>query len=198
MAEPSVKRWTVADLDALPNEKNGLRIRYEIIDGELFVSRAPGDDHQYTTAQFTIALGTWNNQTGLGEVLVGPGVILSIKDAVEPDLIWVSHERLARFEEADRHLHGAPELVVEVLSPGAANRRRDLERKLRLYSERGVVEYWAADPRLATVQVFRTGSDGVLVQVATLDRDETLTTPLLPAFAAAVGQFFRPTRPSSS
>src|SRR4051812_43274658 len=197
MAEPSVKRWTVADLDALPNEKNGLRIRYEIIDGELFVSRAPGDEHQYTTAQFTIALGAWNNQTGLGEVLVGPGVIFSITDAVEPDVVWVSHARLARFEEADRHLHGAPELVVEVLSPGAANRRRDLERKLRLYSERGVLEYWAADPRLATVQVYRQGPTGVLGLVATLGRDDTLTSPLLPGFAAAVGQLFRPTRPSA-
>ena len=53
MAEPNVKRWTIADLDALPEKVDGWRIRYEIIDGELFVSRAPGDEHQYTTAQIT-------------------------------------------------------------------------------------------------------------------------------------------------
>ena len=163
MAEPSVKRWTIADLDALPDEENGLRIRYEIIDGELFVSRAPGDEHQYTAAQFTYEIIAWNRATQAGEVLIGPGVIFSSSDAVEPDVVWVSHARLARFEEADRHLHGAPELVVEALSPGAANRRRDLERKLRLYSERGVVEYWATDPRLATVQVLPARPDGALV-----------------------------------
>jgi Uma2 family endonuclease len=195
MAEPSVKRWTVADLDALPEKEAGWRLRYEIIDGELFVSRAPGDDHQYAAAQFTGELVVWNRATRAGEVMIGPGVIFSISDAVEPDVIWVSHERLARFEEADRHLHGAPELVVEVLSPGAANRRRDLERKLRLYSDRGVVEYWAADPRLATVQVYRPGLDGALGLVATLGRGETLTSPILPGFAAAVAELFRPTRP---
>jgi Uma2 family endonuclease len=194
MAEPSVKRWTVADLDALPEKEDGWRIRYEIIDGELFVSRAPGDEHQYTTAQFTYELVSWNRTSAAGEVFIGPGVIFSISDAVEPDVVWLSHERLVRFEEADRHLHGAPELVVEVLSPGAANRRRDLERKLRLYSERGVLEYWAADPRAQTVRVFRPGPTGALVLVATLGRDDTLTSPVLPGFSAAVARLFRPAR----
>jgi Uma2 family endonuclease len=194
MAEPSVKRWTVADVDALPETENGWRIRYEIIDGELFVSRAPGDDRQFTTAQFTVELGNWNRATRLGEVLIGPGVIFSIENAVQPDVVWLSHGRLAVFEEADRHLHGAPELVVEVLSPGAANLRRDLDRKLRLYSERGVLEYWAADPRAADVRVYRPGPTGELVLVATLGRDDTLTSPILPGFAASVARLFRPVR----
>jgi Uma2 family endonuclease len=194
MAEPSVKRWTIADLDALPETTDGWRNRYEIIDAELFVSRAPGDEHQYCGARFVIDLGQWNDETSLGEVLVGPGVIFDIENAVEPDVVWISHERLAEFEEADRHLHGAPELVVEVLSPGAANRRRDLDRKLRLYSERGVPEYWAADPRTATVQVYRPGPAGALVLAATLGREDTLTSPVLPGFAADVARLFRPVR----
>ncbi|HEY7064182.1 MAG TPA: Uma2 family endonuclease [Chloroflexota bacterium] len=195
MAEPSAKHWTIDDLDALPEyDPRGWRIRYEIIAGELFVSTAPGDDHQYTCAQITTHLGSWNNATQLGEVLIEPGVLFSKDDAVQPDVIFISHERLARFEEADRHLHGAPELVVEVLSPGAANRRRDLERKLRLYSERDVLEYWAADPRLATVRVYRPGSTGKLDLVATLGRDDTLTSPILPGFSAAVARLFRPAR----
>jgi Uma2 family endonuclease len=194
MAEPSVKRWTVADVDALPDDPNGWRIRYEIIDGELFVSRAPGDEHQYCCGQVTYELIHWNRATGAGEVLVGPGVIFSIENAVEPDVVWVSHERLALIEEADRHLHGAPELVVEVLSPGAANLRRDLDRKLRLYSERRVLEYWAADPHAETVQIYRPGPTGELVLAATLGRDDTLVSPILPGFAAKVGRLFRPRR----
>jgi len=191
MAETRAKRWTLAEVEALPYDE---WTRYEIIDGELFVSRAPGDEHQYACTRFILNLGIWNDRTGLGEVLVGPGVIFSINDAVEPDVVWISHERLARFEQADRHLHGAPELVIEVLSPGAANLRRDLDRKLRLYSEQGVLEYWAADPRAQTVRVYRPGPDGALALVATLGREDTLTSPLLAGFAAPVAGLFRAAR----
>ena len=187
MAEPKTKRWTVADVEALPYDEWH---RYEIIDGELFVSTAPGNDHQYTCAQSIIALGNWNNETGLGVVLVGPGVIFSDTDAVQPDVVWVSREQLTAIEK-NRHLHGAPELVIEVLSPGAANLRRDLEVKLRLYSQRGVKEYWAIDGRLETVRVYRPGTTGELVLAATLGRDETLTSPLLPGFALVIARLFR-------
>jgi Uma2 family endonuclease len=70
-----------------------------------------------------------------------PGLIFSDTDAVIPDVVWVSHERLARLEDEAGPLRGAPELVVEVLSPGALNERRDREAKRKLYSAYGVQEY---------------------------------------------------------
>jgi Uma2 family endonuclease len=131
MANPQVERWTIHDLARFSDDEWH---RYEIIDGELFVSRAPGDDHQYACTEAVIGVGVWNHQAGLGIVLIGPGVIFSETDAVEPDFVWLSHARLAQIEGEDDHLHGAPELVVEVLSPGAKNEEGDRDTKLRLYS----------------------------------------------------------------
>jgi Uma2 family endonuclease len=123
-------------------------------------------------------------------------VIFTEIDAVEPDFVWLSHERLAQIEDAtDDHLHGAPELVVEVLSQGAANERRDRERKLALYSRYGVEEYWLLDPRAYRVEVYRrtpgARRGARLRRVALLGRDDTLTSPLLPGFAVPVARLFR-------
>ena len=84
---------------------------------------------------------------------------------------------------------GAPELVVEALSPGASNERRDRETKLRLYSTYGVQEYWILDWRVRTVEVYRRGDTG-LHRVAVLRIDDTLTSPLLPGFTLPVGRLF--------
>ncbi|HZS01348.1 MAG TPA: Uma2 family endonuclease [Chloroflexota bacterium] len=186
MAEPQTKRWTVADLEALPYDEMN---RYEIIDGELFVSRQPRDEHQDISTEIIIALGNWNHQTRLGFVLHTPGVIFSDNDAVAPDVVWLSRERRAAIEQDDGHLHGAPELMVEILSPGAANERRDRERKLRQYSVYGVEEYWIVDPPAQAVAVYRR-QDARLRLVATLQRDDTLTSPLLPGFSLAIARLF--------
>jgi Uma2 family endonuclease len=179
-------RWTIADVEALPdNEWN----RYEIIDGELFVSRAPGDEHQMVVQGFSVALGIWNDERRLGVVLPGPGLIFGESDAVIPDLVWVSHDRRARILGEDHHMHGAPELVVEVLSPGAANERRDRQAKLKLYSVEGVQEYWIADWRAQTVAVYRR-QRAQLRLAATLGRDDMLTSPLLPGLALPVARLF--------
>ena len=128
-------------------------------------------------------------QTRLGHVLPGVGVIFSATDAVIPDIVWVSRERRAVIEGADRHLHGAPELVVEVLSPGAANEWRDREAKLALYSHYGVEEYWIIDWRAQTVSVYRRHQAQLRLE-ASLRRRDTLTSPLLPGFALPVAQLF--------
>jgi Uma2 family endonuclease len=184
---PAAVRWTVADVELFPDD--GGWTRYEIIDGELFVSRAPGDAHQFTCVQCILALGNWNNRTRLGVVLAGPGLIFGEGDAVMPDVVWVSRERLAVIEGEDDHLHGAPELVVEVVSPGATNARRDREAKLKLYSVQGVREYWIVDPRAQTVAVYRRHQAQLRLE-ATLGRDDTLTSPLLPGFALPVAELF--------
>ena len=84
----TILRWTSADLDVLPDDGK----RYEIIDGELYVSRQPGYHHQYACSQLNIALGVWSNQTSVGVTLQAPGVIFADDDDVAPDVVWISHE----------------------------------------------------------------------------------------------------------
>jgi Uma2 family endonuclease len=91
-------------------------------------------------------------------------------------------------DEAE-HLTGAPELIVEVLSPGETNERRDKEAKLKLYAAQGVREYWIADPRLQQIQIYRR-ENAMLVMVATLFTSDELTSPLLPGFSCAVAKLF--------
>lgn len=187
MAEASVERWTATRLATI-TPKEG--VRYEIVDGELFV-HAPGNKHQIVGNLCAYWLTDWNARTGLGVVIPGPGLLLGEYDDVIPDVIWVSHARRKRFEQADDKLHGAPELVVEVLSPGRANERRDREVKLRLYARIDVLEYWIVDPVATRVDVFRRRGDQ-LVLAASLGEGESLTSPLLPGFALPVAKLFQP------
>ena len=173
-------RFTSADLAMLPDPIDGTR--YEIIDGELFVSKQPHWEHQFTNTVFASALHVWSRQTRLGRAAFTPGLILAAEQDVVPDVVWLSHARYAESLEADGKLHVAPELVIEILSPGSANERRDREFKLKLYSRIGVEEYWIADWRAHAVEVYRQ-DNGQLRLIATLNNGDILTSPLLPGFA---------------
>ncbi|MFM7448489.1 MAG: Uma2 family endonuclease [Leptolyngbyaceae cyanobacterium] len=178
-------RWTTSDLELLPESSN----RYEIIDGELFVTRAPHWKHQRAGGKIYRALDDWSETTGLGEAVQAPGVIFSDADNVIPDVVWISRKRLANGLDEAGHLTIAPDLVVEVLSPGIQNERRDREAKLKLYTERGVQEYWILDWRSHQVEVYRR-ENARLKLVCTLLVNDTVTSPLLPDFACLVQRLF--------
>ena len=179
-------RWTVRDLEVLPQSKG---IRYELIDGELFLTRSPHRKHQQVAGKFFGTLDAWSEKSGLGEVIPSPGITPSDADNVIPDVVWVSNERLMLIEDEAGHLTGFPELIVEVLSPGENNIRRDREAKLKLYSVQGVQEYWIADWLAKRLEVYRR-ENGQLVLVATLLAEDELTSPLLPEFHCLVSCLF--------
>ncbi|MBF2034460.1 MAG: Uma2 family endonuclease [Leptolyngbyaceae cyanobacterium T60_A2020_046] len=181
-------RWTVQDIEALPDNEG---IRYEIIDGELFVTRSPHHKHQQTTGRIFAVLDNWSLVSGLGEASIMPGLVFSDCDNVIPDVIWISNGRLAHFQDEAGHFRGAPELIVEVLSPGKPNEDRDRRAKLKLYSVKGVQEYWIVDRIVQQVEVYRR-NQAQLALVETLLAEETLTSPLLPGFTCTVAQFFGP------
>src|SRR2546428_191658 len=181
-------RWNSRDLELLPEDGK----RYEIVDGELYVSKQPHWQHQFVCGEVFALLRDWSRQTKAGMASFAPGLIFADDDDVAPDIVWVSRERLATSLRLDGKLHTAPELVVEVLSPGTANERRDREVKLKLYSRRGVQEYWIVDWRTQQVAVYRL-QDGVLQLVVTLAHAEILTSPLLPGFACPVATLFETT-----
>ena len=179
-------RWTTADLAIFEGDRAN---RYEIIDGELFVTRAPDWKHQVVCINIGTVLKLWSDRSGLGQAAINPGIVFSESDNVIPDVVWASNERLERLLDEAGHLTAAPELVVEVLSPGKANERRDREAKLKLYSVQGVHEYWIVNLKEQTVEVYRR-EDAVLKLVATLYHQDKLTSPILTGFSCLVSKFF--------
>jgi Uma2 family endonuclease len=85
------------------------------------VTRTPHRRHQQICVKIATQLDIWSESTKLGETIIAPGIIFSKEDNVIPDVVWVSKERLQLIEDEAGHLTGSPELVVEVMSPGANN-----------------------------------------------------------------------------
>jgi Uma2 family endonuclease len=180
--------WTIHDLELMPDD--GGWKRYEVIDGELLVTRAPHIRHQGLAGKIHVRLENWSETTGLGSAFQAPGVVFTEIDAVIPDLVWISNERLASGVDEAGHLTVAPELVVEILSPGEKNEKRDKELKLKLYSRHGVREYWIANWQLKSLEIYRR-QDAQLQLVTTLLINDTLTSPLLPEFRVDMKTLFR-------
>ena len=177
--------WTIHDLELLPDDNN----RYEIIDGELYVSKQPDWEHQLVGGEIFAVLREWSKQTGAGVANFTPGIIYADDTNVVPDVVWISQERLSTALQADRKLHTTPELVVEVLSPGSENERRDREVKRKLYSRRNAKEYWIVNWRERNLEVYRR-QDAVLELDRTLDETDVLESPLLPGFRCKVSELF--------
>jgi Uma2 family endonuclease len=178
-------RFTSTDLLLMPDDGK----RYEIIDGELYVSRQPSTEHQYTCGRLFHFLDDWTDLTGSGIVLLAPGLIFADDDDVAPDVIWISRERYHKTIDEAGHLHVAPELVIEVLSPGKANEERDRNAKLKLYSRRGVEEYWIVSWIMQFVEIYRR-QEAQLHLVATMGRTDRLESILLPGFSCEVSKLF--------
>lgn len=181
----NILRWTTRDLDFLPDDDK----RYEIIDGELYVSKQPDWEHQLVAFELAALLKAWNNQSQAGKVNLAPGIIFTDDTNVVPDVIWISRERLRTALQEDGKLHSSPELVVEVLSPGSANEYRDREIKLKLYSRRNAKEYWVVNWRERTIEVYLR-ENAVLMLHKTLNETDVLDSPLLPGFQCVLSRLF--------
>ncbi|NJM46674.1 MAG: Uma2 family endonuclease [Alkalinema sp. RU_4_3] len=180
-------KWTTRDLAVIADD--GWK-RHEIIDGELYVTCAPHIRHQGAASKLNTRLELWSETTGLGQAFQTPGIIFTPTDAVIPDVVWVSQNRLANGIDDSGHLTCAPELVIEILSPGDQNHQRDKEFKLKLYSRHGVQEYWIVNWQLKTIDTYH-HSNGALQFGSTLLATDTLTSPLLPGFSTVVGSLFQ-------
>ena len=178
-------RWTVDDVELLPDDGS----RYEIIDGELYVSKQPDMQHQVVSSNIHFLLELWSRQTQRGIALETPGIVFSDDNGVVPDVIWMSKALYVAESQADRKFHSCPELIVEILSPGSENRRRDREIKRKLYSRRGAEEYWIVNWQERRVEVYLR-ENAALTLDRTLTENDTIETALLPGFRHKVGEFF--------
>ncbi len=129
------------------------------------------------------------NRPGSGNFRAG--YYFSDDDDVAPDVTWISKTRLATAMQADGKFHSAPELVIEVLSPGNTNENRDREVKRKLYSRRGLSEYWIISWPKRQLEVYRRDSTTLTLElISTLYEPDTLQSPLLPGFSCPVNEIF--------
>lgn len=164
--------------------------RHELIDGEHIVTPGPVSRHQKIIGNIFGHLWVYLRDHPIGDAFGAPlDVILSEFDVVEPDVLYISHQRLASLEPS-KWIRGAPELVVEVGSP--STRKRDETVKRNLYEKFGVDEYWVVDPELDSIKVYRR-EDGRYIRVAerTTEHGDVLTTPLLPGLEMSLADIFR-------
>jgi Uma2 family endonuclease len=184
-AKPSVK-LTYDDFVQFPNDRQ----RHELIDGAHYVTPSPSTRHQQILGRLHLAIGNWLDAQPIGQLFCAPlDVVLSHFDVVEPDLLYVSNERAAEVLTT-AHAAGAPDLVIEIGSPGT--RRRDQTIKRRLYQRFGVTEYWFVDPASDAIRVYqRMGGRFDAVIELSSDHDDALTTRLFPGLQLSLKMLFR-------
>ena len=173
---------TVEDYRATPEGS-----RYQLVEGELLMAPAPNRFHQRIITNLVLLLGAHSRAAGIGDVYIAPfDVYLGENDVYQPDLIFVSKERLHIL--ADDGAHGAPELVIEVISP--SNAQLDKKRKRGVYARTGVKELWLVDPILLQIHLYDFAKNATKA-VRIVDEDESFETPLLPGLIIPAAEVFR-------
>ncbi len=176
-------RLTVQDYLNIPEEDEN---RYELINGELYMAPAPSWEHQESSGNLYSILRAFVLANLLGRVVYSPiDMFLSDEDVFQPDIVFISNERLGIIHSDG--IHGAPDLVIEVLSPGTERIDRTL--KSERYEMFDVSEYWQANPIAKTILVLR-ARDGAFERVGLFTEGMTLETPLLPGLRVDVSEVF--------
>lgn len=156
---PEPLKLTYEDYLLLPEDR-----RYEIIDGEPFMTPSPKTFHQRIILRLAELINDFVKKGNLGEVFIAPyDVVLSKHDIVQPDIIFVSKERSNIITELN--IQGSPDMVIEILSP--STKERDLVLKRKLYAAFGIKEYWIVDPENEKITLLTLGKEGYVAQKAT-------------------------------
>ena len=179
---PPQGSWTYDDYAALPEDGH----RYEIVNGVLVMAPAPSPEHQEIVLEIASYLRTHVKLAGLGRVFPAPvDVDLGSKNVFQPDVVVVLNAHLDRV--AAKKIVGAPDLVVEVVSPGSGV--MDRIAKYAVYARAGIPEYWIVNPLRETIEVFVLG-DGEYHSLGVFQRQDMLPSRVVPGLPVRVGQFF--------
>jgi len=183
MATIVAPKLTYRDLQAMPNDGR----RYELVDGEVYMTPAPGTRHQRAVGKLFRALSEFAQARDLGEIFLAPcDVVFGERTAVQPDLFFVRQGRLSIV--TDTNVQGVPDLVIEVLSP--SNAAFDRETKLQVYARAGVPELWYLDPEERTAEVLNLGADRRYVLTAKLSGKADLVSDALPGLSLRLDEVF--------
>ncbi len=174
--------WTYEQYAALDDGK-----RYEVVDGVLYMTPAPNIAHQDAVARFVYYLMAYAEFSGLGKVFVAPcDVELAPNIVVQPDVLVVLKAHQERITKT--HVVGAPDIVVEVSSPGTAT--YDRRKKYDLYAHAGVQEYWLVDPGAQVVEVLSL-ENGMYHSLGVFEGQCTIISQVVPEISAVpVAKFF--------
>jgi Uma2 family endonuclease len=179
---PEQGNWTYEDYAAMPDDGK----RYQIVDGVLFMSPSPNIGHQETVGEIFAYLRDHVKQAKLGKVYIAPlDVELSPKTVVQPDVLVILIAHLERI--SNKRVIGAPDLVVEVASPGTTG--FDRRQKQDAYAHAGVPEYWIVDPTSHTVELLVL-EDVTYRSLGIFEGQQTLPSTVIPDFSVPVEQFF--------
>ncbi len=176
-------KLTYEDYEAFPDDGN----RYEIIDGEVYVTAAPFEAHQWAVGEVQAILREHVRARGLGRVYPAPfSIVLGPHDVYEPDVLYIARERLNIIDGQGR-VRGAPDICIEVTS--ASTRERDRTLKYERYAHFGVREYWIIDPDPQTVEVFVL-EDGNYQPFATAHTGDHVRSRVLPELEFSASMLF--------
>lgn len=157
--------------------------RYEVLDGALEVMSGPSLVHQMLGGKLHLIAQRCSSEYF---ILLAPlDIILSPRNVTQPDVIFVRRDRTDIMTM--RGIEGAPDLVVEILSPGS--RHRDKVRKLAIYGKHGVPEYWILDPVARTLERYEQDG-GRLTLTELFEGDERVVSDKLPCLSFAVSELF--------
>jgi Uma2 family endonuclease len=176
---------TIGDLEAIPYDGK----RYELIEGQLYVSDSAYCTQQKVLGNLMFALCEYLRTKPIGEIVPGIGVVLDDFNSVIPDLLFFRNERKSRILAGD-WLIAAPDIAIEILSPGASNERRDRQIKRKLYSTHAVGEYWIVDPETRRVEIYRKLDETGFVLAENLQIADELTSTFLEGFRLPVQAIF--------
>ncbi|MEY2878321.1 MAG: hypothetical protein RLZZ15_701 [Verrucomicrobiota bacterium] len=175
--------FTVADYRAMPEGPP----YYQLIEGELIMAPSPGSFHQDVAGNLHLLLANYVRKHRLGKVCIAPlDVYLTADSVVQPDVFFLSRGNLSLLQ-ADG-VHGAPDLVVEIISPSTAT--LDKKRKRALYARCGVQELWLVDPLLEQIHRYVFATDAAK-PVRIVDSEETFESPLLPGLVVSALDVFQ-------
>lgn len=189
MVSKTQARLTYQDYFDLPESDE----RYELIDGELYMAPTPIPEHQDFLAELFTMIRAFVRENRLGRAYIAPlAVALSGHVVLQPDMMFISNARLSIIRWG-QYIQGAPDLVVEVLSPSTTRRDRTVKRDL--YARHGAREYWIADIVARTIEVHvAQGGSGAFLPAVVYGEGDVVKSPLLPNLEIDVSGVFESAR----
>jgi len=184
MATTVFRKLSYDEFQELPRHDSRI---VELIEGEVFMTPSPNTKHQRAVGRLFRALSDFVEEDDLGEVFIAPyDVVFSKWTALEPDLLFIRKDRRSIITEAN--VQGAPDLVIEILSP--SNKAYDRKTKLVAYEKAGIPELWYFDPEKKTAEILNRGPDGRYAITAKLSGNDAIVSKVLRGLPLTLDEVF--------